>query len=151
MSDHSRTEGSHLIDLFHISANCSNSNKPIRLYGDLGAASILFKYELSCANMAACQPVPNTSLADCSKTSETHAQMSFTINTCMHVHLNKKWLAISTFSKWCMESLSPTELKHTILTILTLWVHTNTHTHTHTHTHNFNLQIMSSCTLKMTL
>ena len=71
---------SDLIDVFQILANSSNCNKTIQLDGDLGLASIVFKYELSYANMCTCQPVPNTSLADCSKTSATHIQMSFTMN-----------------------------------------------------------------------
>ena len=82
--------GSNQIDVFNISANSSNCNKAIQLDGNLGVASIVFKYELSCANMSTCQPVPNTSLAACSKTSETGIQISFTINTCMYVHLSKK-------------------------------------------------------------
>ena len=60
---------SYLIDEFELSANSSNCNKAIQLDGDLEIASILFKYELICANMSTCQPVPNTSLqAACSKT-----------------------------------------------------------------------------------
>ena len=69
MSDqHGDGEGSDLIDMFHVPVNSSNCNKAIQLDGELGVASILFKYELSCANLSTCQPVPNTSLADCSKT-----------------------------------------------------------------------------------
>ena len=75
---------SDLIHVFQILVNSSNCNKAIQLDGDLGLASIVFKYELSCANMSTCQPVPNTSLAACSKTSKTGIQMSFTMNTCMY-------------------------------------------------------------------
>ena len=57
----------YFIDEFELTANSSNCNKAIQLDGHLGIASILIKYELSCANMSTCQPVPNTSLADCSK------------------------------------------------------------------------------------
>ena len=115
-----RDDGSDVIDVFRILANSSNCNKAIPLDGELGVATILFKYELSCANMSTCQPVPNISLAACSKISDihthkhthtrthihththtrthihthththTHTQMSFTVNACMHVYMNKK-------------------------------------------------------------
>ena len=75
-------DDSSLIDTFEILANYTNCNKEIQLDGDLEAASISFKYELSCTDLSACQPVPNMSLAACSKTSETHIQNIFIIK-CM--------------------------------------------------------------------
>ena len=73
---------SRLIDVFHLTADSSNCNKAINLDGDFGVASILFKYELSCANKSTCQPVTNTSLADCSKISKIHENIC--IIKCVH-------------------------------------------------------------------
>ena len=67
--------GSDLIDVFQIIANSSNCNKAIYLGGDLEIASILFKYEISCTNVSACDLPTNTSMAACSKISETPMQI----------------------------------------------------------------------------
>ena len=64
--------GYDLIDVFQILANSSNCNKEINLNGDLEVASIMIKYELSCADLSTCDPTPHTSLAVCSKHSEMH-------------------------------------------------------------------------------
>ena len=69
---HNDNDGSRLVDVFQICANSTNCNKAIYLYGDLGLASILFKYELGCANFSACESTTITILADCGKISDTH-------------------------------------------------------------------------------
>ena len=81
---------SRLIDVFEIPANSSNCNKAIQLDGDLGVASIMFKFELTFAKMCTCEPVKNSSLAACSKISDTCMQMSFKMNIFIHVYLNEK-------------------------------------------------------------
>ena len=83
-------DGSRLIDVFQIPANSSNCNKAMQLAGDLGVASLLFKFELTCAKMCTCEPVKNSPMAACSKISETCMQMSFTRNIFIHVYLNEK-------------------------------------------------------------
>ena len=70
---HNNNDNSRVMDVFHIHANSSNCNKVIPLDGALGLASIMFKYELSCANFSACEPTIITSLANCGKISDTHS------------------------------------------------------------------------------
>ena len=64
--------GSNLIDEFQLTANSSNCNKALQLDGDLGLASILLKFGLSCTDISACHIITNTFLAGCSKTSTMH-------------------------------------------------------------------------------
>ena len=65
-------DNSRLIDKFQIVANSSNCNKAVSIDGELGIASITFKTELSCAEVAACQLTTDTTLDDCSKISNTN-------------------------------------------------------------------------------
>ena len=69
---HGDGEGSSLIDKFQIVASSSNCNKAVSIDGELGVASITFKLELSCAELAACELPTNTTLNECSKIPNTN-------------------------------------------------------------------------------
>ena len=66
-------DNNRLIDKFQIVVNSSNCNTAVSMDGELGVASITFKIELSCAELAACELPTDTTLDDCSKISNTNA------------------------------------------------------------------------------
>ena len=67
-------EGSDLIYVFPIPANSSNCNKTIQLDRDVGVASVLFVFGLSCTDISACDVITSIPLTVCSKTFMLHAK-----------------------------------------------------------------------------